>query len=89
MVRIPTYQVNNLILNINDIYTNGDKILGIKDIFELYNSLYVSYLISDEHILHTENIDTFLNTIVNYPTIVITPKTLGGDGDCSCCNQSM
>lgn len=89
MVRIPTYQVNNLVLNINDIYTNGNKTLGISDIFELYDILYVSYIIIDEHVLHTENIDTFLNTIVNYPTIVITPKTLESDGDCSCCNQSM
>lgn len=88
MVRIPTYQVNNLILNINDIYTNGDKILGIKDIFELYDILYVSYLISDEHVLYTENIDVFLNTIGNYPTIVIGPKTLENTGDSPCCDKS-
>jgi len=74
-MNLESYIINNRVFNKRDVLSNGVTSLQIKRIFELYEKTYLSYDFEGEFILHTEEVESFLETKNDFTTLVIGLKT--------------
>lgn len=83
-MNIETYKFNHRVFNQNDRLSNGITSLEIKRIFELYDKIYLSYDFENEYILHTEEVESFVDTKSDFTTLIIGQKTLSPDDNPPC-----
>lgn len=83
-MNLESYVINNRIFNKSDVLSNGITTLQIKRIFELYDKIYLSYDFDGEYILHTEEVESFLETKSDYTILVVVQKTLSIDNNSPC-----
>lgn len=84
-MNLESYTINNRVFNTHDTLSNGTKSLNIKRIFELYDKIYLSYDFDSEFILHTEELELFLETKNDFTVLVINRMQLSLDNDSPCC----
>jgi hypothetical protein len=83
-MNLETYTINNRVFNQYDTLSNGITSLHIKRIFELYDKTYLSYDFDGEFILHTEEVELFLDTKNDFTILVVGPKTLSSEDNPPC-----
>ena len=83
-MNLGSYIINNRVFNTLDTLSNGKTSLHIKRIFELYDKIYLSYDFDGEYILHTEELELFLETKNDFTILVIGQKTLSIDNNPTC-----
>lgn len=84
-MNIETYRFNHRVFNQNDRLSNGITSLEIKRIFELYGKTYISYDFENEYVLHTEEVELFVDTKSDFTTLVVVQKTLSPHNNPPCC----
>lgn len=82
---LESYTINNRVFNQYDVLSNGVTSLQIKRIFELYGKTYLSYDFDGEFILHSEELELFLETKNDFTVLVINRMQLSLDNDSPCC----
>ena len=83
-MNLESYTINNRVFNTHDTLSNDTKSLNIKRIFELYDKIYLSYDFDSEFILHTEELELFLETKNDFTILVIGQKTLSSEDNPPC-----
>jgi len=85
-MNLESYKINNRIFNVTNVLSNGVTSLEIKRIFELYDKIYISYDFQNEFILHTETIESFVNSKSDYTVLVINPIPFSSPNESPYCS---